>query len=122
MGINLTATSARTPESNVVAERVNRTLSESVRSMLKESKMPNAYRRAAMNYARHSYNRTISKVIGVRTLHEMFFGEPPQNDKVRIFRCTAVAHVHKGTCNSTLSHHAEIGVFSVFIIVFIEYI
>lgn len=111
MGISLTKKYAHTLESSDVAGRMNKTFLENVRTLLKESEMPNVYWGEAMNYPVHFYNRTISKVIGKRTPHKMLFRETPQNDKIRIFRCKPFPHFQNTNRNSKLCHQAEIEVF-----------
>ena len=94
-GIRHEFTIPKTPEQNGVAERMNRTLGETVRSMLSESGVKKRFWAEALMTATYLRNRspTIS-VIGM-TPYEAWTGKKPSVDHLRIFGSACFAHVPK---------------------------
>src|ERR1700722_18946751 len=84
-----------TPEHNGVAERANRTIVESARSMLHGAKLTLSYWGEAVMTAVYVRNRCPSKVVVNKTPFEAWSGEPPSVGHLRVFGCTAYAHVSK---------------------------
>src|SRR6202522_333476 len=66
-----------TPEHNGVAERLNRTLLERVRSMLHASGLPKFLWGEAIKHAVYLKNRTATKVLDGKTPYEVFHGTKP---------------------------------------------
>src|SRR5271168_512426 len=66
-----------TPEHNGVAERLNRTLLERVRSMLHASGIPKFLWGEAIKHAVYLKNRTATKVLDGKTPYEVFHGTKP---------------------------------------------
>ena len=82
----------KTPEQNGVAERLNQTLVESVRSMLSYAKLPQKFWAEAAVYLR---NRITTKAVTGMTPFEAWSGEKPGVGHLRAFGCAANAHVTK---------------------------
>lgn len=95
VGISYTTTSAHTPESNGLAERMNRTLLDKVRALLKEAGMPDRFWGEAARHAAYLYNRSASRVLGMITPYESFFGKPPKIHNIRVFGIQAYSHIHR---------------------------
>ena len=83
------------PEQNGTAERMNRTLVESVRSMLADSKLPHRFWAEALSTAVYLQNRSPTKVLQGITPIEAWTGKKPDVSSLRIFGCAAYAHVPK---------------------------
>ena len=60
----------KTPEQNGVAERMNRTLVETVRSMLVDSNLPHAFWAEALSTATYLRNRSPTKAVVGMTPYE----------------------------------------------------
>ncbi len=94
-GIKHELTIPYTPEQNGIAERLNRTLIESVRSMLMESHLPKSFWAEALTTAVYLRNRSPTKVMEDRTPHEALFGNKAKVSHLRIFGCYCYAHIEK---------------------------
>ena len=79
------------PQQNGVAERMNRTLMESARSMLTHEGLPDRYWAEAVATAAYVRNRTPTTT--VKTPYEMWYGKRPNIQHLRLFGCIAYAHV-----------------------------
>jgi transposase InsO family protein len=84
-----------TPEHNGVAERANRTIVESARSMLHGAQLTLSYWGEAVMTAVYVRNRCPSKAVANKTPFEAWSGEQPSVGHLRVFGCTAFAHVPK---------------------------
>ena len=80
------------PEQNGVAERMNRTLVETTRSMLVNSNLPHSFWAEALSYLR---NRSPTKAVAGMTPYEGWTGEKPRVDGLRVFGCQAFVHIPK---------------------------
>jgi len=82
------------PEQNGVAERMNRTLVESARSMIAHAGLSNSFWAEAIATAAHVKNRTPSNAIknGVAPV-ERWYGKKPNVSHLKVFGCMAYAHV-----------------------------
>ncbi|GJT16124.1 ribonuclease H-like domain-containing protein [Tanacetum coccineum] len=78
---------ARTPQQNGVAERRNRTLIESVRTMLADSKLPTNFWAEAVNTACYVQNRVLVVKPHNKTSYELFHGRTPTLSFMRPFGC-----------------------------------
>ena len=67
----------KTPEQNSVAERLNRTLVESVRSMISDAKLPQKFWAKALSTAVYLRNRSPTKAVTGMTPYEAWSGEKP---------------------------------------------
>ena len=94
-GVRHELTIPKTPEQNGVAERMNRTLVKSVRSMLSHAKLPHKFWPEALSTAVYLQNLSPTKAVKGMTLFEAWTGEKPNVKHLRIFGCTAYAHVPK---------------------------
>ena len=94
-GVRHERTIVKTPEQNGVAERINRTLIETVRSMLADSKLPPKFWAEALATATYLHNRSPTKAVTGATPHEAWMGEKPRVDHLKAFGCAAYAHIPK---------------------------
>ena len=93
-GIHHEKTNAYTPQENGLAERMNRTIVEMARSLLKDANLPNSYWSFAVNHAVHIINRSPTRTLEKSlTPHEAYTGNKPSVTHLRIFGCKAYAHV-----------------------------
>lgn len=83
-----------TPQQNGLAERANRTIIESVRSLLADSKLTHRLWTEAAATSVYVSNRTLSKNTGI-TRYEKFTGTKPDVSHLRIFGQYAVALIQK---------------------------
>lgn len=93
-GIQVQYTVAYSPQQNGVAERKNRLLMEMVRCMMIDAEMPNKYWGEAIITANYLQNRLPTKATE-RTPHELWFTKKSNVNQLRIFGCTAFAHIPK---------------------------
>ena len=94
-GIRHESTIPKTPEQNGVAERLNRTLVESSRSMLLDAKLPHKFWAEAISTAVYLRNLCPTTAIKGMTPYEAWFGEKPKVKHLRVFECGAYAHIPK---------------------------
>ncbi|CAI7798371.1 unnamed protein product [Closterium sp. NIES-53] len=89
-------TSAYSPQSNGVAERVNQTILETARALLIESGVGNSMWPHAVRHTTVARNRVLTKVGNESwVLLERWLGKKLLVDMLRVFGCMAVAHVPK---------------------------
>ena len=104
-GIQRQHTVRAEPHQNGVAERANRTLIESVISMLNESKLPGTFWWDAVAAFTHVHNRSPSSSISSgATPYELWHKSKPDVAHFRIFGCTAYVHVKKDKRKQLQSH------------------
>ena len=94
-GIRHEVTIPHTPQQNGISERLNRTLVECVRTMLADSKLPHRFWAEALSTATYLRNRSPTKVLESITPFEAWYGRKPDVSDLRIFGCSAYAHVAK---------------------------
>ena len=94
-GIRHERTVPKTPEQNGVAERMNRTLVETVRSMLIDAKLAQKFWGEALSTAVYLRNRSRTKAVRGMTPFEAWSKEKPAVGHLRVFGCDAYAHVPK---------------------------
>ena len=94
-GIRHELTVPNTPEQNGVSERMNRSLVESVRSMLYDAHMPRQFWAEALATSTYVRNRCYSSVLKCKTPYEAFYNKKPDVHDFKIFGCTAYAHIPK---------------------------
>ena len=92
-GITHLRTTPYTPEQNGIAERINRTLVESARSMLHSRSLPSGYWGFAVETANYLRNRLPSKAVVAKTPFEVWSGRQPDLSHLRIFGCNCFVHV-----------------------------
>ncbi|KAH9671138.1 hypothetical protein KPL70_017236 [Citrus sinensis] len=86
-GIQRQFTVAYTPQQNEVAERMNRTLTERIRAMLRTAGLPNSFWAKAAKTACYIVNRSPSTVIGLKTAMEMWTGKLADYSYLHAFGC-----------------------------------
>ena len=86
-GIRHERTIAKTPEQNGVAERMNRTLVESVRSMLADTNISHTFWAEALSTTVYLRNRNPTKAIYGKTPYEALTEEKPDVAHLRTFEC-----------------------------------
>ena len=74
---------------------MNRTLVETVRSMLDDSRLPRSFWAEALSTAVHLRNCSPTKAVSGMTPFEAWTGEKPNVDYLRAFGCTAYSHIAK---------------------------
>ena len=77
-----------TPEQNGVAERYNRTVVETARSPLIESKLPKCYWLRAVDTAAYVRN-LVKRDKNEKNPYEKFWGRKPKTDHLKVFGCLA---------------------------------
>ena len=98
-GIKHEFTMAHTSKQNGVAERQNRTLVETVRAFLYDGndKPDRSLWGEAFMTANYIKNRMPSRVIGMQTPHEVFFGHKAGIDHLRVWGADCVVHLPDAT-------------------------
>ncbi|GJW19119.1 retrovirus-related pol polyprotein from transposon TNT 1-94 [Tanacetum coccineum] len=76
----------RTPQSNGVVERKNRTLQEMSRTMLNEQSLPQKFWCNAVDTSTYILNRILIKAILGKTPYELLRGRKPTLDYFKVFR------------------------------------
>ncbi len=94
-GIRHEKTNPKTPQQNGVAERLNRTLVESARSMLLNANLSKQYWAEAVSMAVYLRNRCPIKAVEGKTPYEAWYGQKPKVDHLIVFGCDAFAHIPK---------------------------
>ena len=86
-GISRQHTNPYCPEQNGVAERFNRTIIESARSMLIHAKLPLVFWAEACDTAVYTHNRSPTTSLKDKTPFECLFGRKPNVSHLRVFSC-----------------------------------
>lgn len=95
-GIKHELTVPYSPRQNGVAERMNKTLVESARSMIAHARLLKAYRAEAISTAFYLRNRMpTASIKGNTTPYEGWDERKPNVSHLRVFGCMAYAHVPK---------------------------
>ena len=94
-GIRHEYTVPKTPQQNGVAERMNRTLVEAVRSMLSDAKLPKCFWAEALATAVYLRNRSPTNAVQGKTPHEAWTNEKSSVDHLKVFGCLCYSHVAK---------------------------
>ncbi|GJV78765.1 retrovirus-related pol polyprotein from transposon TNT 1-94 [Tanacetum coccineum] len=84
-GITHNFSAPRTPQSNGVVERKNRTLQEMSRTMLNEQSLPQKFWCNAVDTSTYILNRILIRVILGKTSYELLRGRKPTLDYFRVF-------------------------------------
>jgi hypothetical protein len=92
-GIKHELTTADTPQHNGVAERMNRTLVERVRTMLIDANLPDGYWWDALRYAALLHNASPTRSLSDSTPEEAWSGNKPDLSRLRVFGCKAFVHI-----------------------------
>ena len=94
-GVRHELTVPKTPQQNGVAERLNRTLVEMVRTMLVESKLNQRFWGEAMSTAAYLRNRCPTKAVEGMTPFEALYGTKPNVKHLRAFGCVCYPLIMK---------------------------
>jgi hypothetical protein len=94
-GIQRQTTAPYSPEQNGVAERANRTIVEHARSMIHAKDLGYEYWGEAVATATYLKNRSPTRAVPSSTPEEAWTGNKPSVAHLRVFGCTAYAHVPK---------------------------
>ena len=92
-GIKKQITVPYTPQQNGVAERMNRTIVESVRSMLHKADLPLSFWAEAVATAVFLRNRSPTIHVHNATPFECYYSRKPDVSFLRVFGCNAYVHV-----------------------------
>jgi transposase InsO family protein len=84
------------PQQNGVAERMNRTIISKARCMLSNSSLSQKFWTKAASTACHLINCSPSTAIDKKTPLEVWSSSPYDYSQLRVFGCTAYAHVDNG--------------------------
>ncbi|KAG7597916.1 Reverse transcriptase RNA-dependent DNA polymerase [Arabidopsis suecica] len=95
-GIQRHRTCAYTPQQNGVAERMNRTVMEKVRSMLSDSGLPKKFWAEATHTASILINKTPSAALNFEIPDKKWSGKAPIYSYLRRFGCIAFVHTDDG--------------------------
>nr|ABA99467.1 retrotransposon protein, putative, Ty1-copia subclass [Oryza sativa Japonica Group] len=85
-----------TPQQNGVAKRMNRTIISEARCLLSNARMNKRFWAEAANTACYLINRSPSIPLNKKTPIEVWSGMPADYSQLRVFGCTAYAHVDNG--------------------------
>ena len=92
-GIVRHRTTAGTPQQNGLAERFNRTVLERIRCMLISAGLPKVFWAEVVITAAFLMNRCPSIALSFKTPEEVWSSHPPDYSKLRVFGCSAYAHI-----------------------------
>jgi hypothetical protein len=108
-GIRQELTTPHTPQLNGVAERLNLTLMEKVRTILSHCGAPEYFWPDCLRAAVHVHNRITHKSLPADiTPFFRWYGKLPRVDNLRPFGCIAFAHVPKTTSRGKLDPRSKI--------------
>ena len=85
-----------TPQQNGAAERMNRTIISKARCMLSNAGLNRHFWAEAASIACYLIYRSPSIAIDKKTPIEVWSGSPADYSQLRVFSCTAYAHVDNG--------------------------
>ena len=108
-GIEQTMTPPYSPNMNAIAERANRIIVESARSMLEHAGLPRKFWAEAVVHAARIRNMFFSPRNDTITSYEMMHGVKPVPSYLRIFGCLAWNHVPKDR-RKKLDAKSELGI------------
>uniref|UniRef100_A0A2N9EH16 Integrase catalytic domain-containing protein n=1 Tax=Fagus sylvatica TaxID=28930 RepID=A0A2N9EH16_FAGSY len=94
-GIRHEKTIPGTPQHNGVTERINRTLIEKVRCMLRMAKLPKSFWAKAVQTACYLINRSSSVPLDFDIPERVWTGEDASYAHLKVFGCKTFAHVPK---------------------------
>src|SRR5579872_5680303 len=97
------------PEQNGVAERANRTLIESARTMMQHAKLPTEFWAEAVSHAATLANIT-PREGQAKTPQELMWGRKPNVQNMRVFGCESFAHVDR-SLRQKFDPTSSIGIF-----------
>ena len=98
-GIKPELTTPDTPQHNGVAEQMNQTLLDKVRTMLIDADLPEVYWFKALIYAAHLHNVSPTRALDNTTPEEAWSGNKPDVSHLHIFGSKAFVHVPASQCH-----------------------
>ena len=98
-GIEHNPTAGYSPQSNGVAERMNRTLFDMACTMLDAAGAPLELWAEAILAANHTRNRLPSRTLGGKSPHEAWNNQKPTVGHIRKWGCKVYCHINKETRN-----------------------
>ena len=84
------------PEQNGIAERLNRTIVKSARSMLLHASLPQQFWAEAVNTAVYLHNRSPTVALKDKTPYECWYSSKPNVSNLRVFGCLSFVHTPDG--------------------------
>jgi transposase InsO family protein len=94
-----------TSPQNSKAERVLRTLNNSVRTLMLHASMPPSYWVEALAAATYLLNQRPSSSIGDKVPYVRLHGKPPQYDHLRVFGCLCYPNLHATSAHKLAARH-----------------
>ena len=94
-GVRHEFTVPKTPQQNGVAERMNRTLVEAVRSMLSDAQLPKKFWAEALSTAVYLRNRSPTAAVQGKMPFEAWTKQKPDVGHLKAFGCLCYAHIAK---------------------------
>jgi transposase InsO family protein len=110
-GIKHEFTTIYTPQQNGVAERLNRTLLEKARCLLRARNVPLAFWGEAIKMANFLRNHLATKICEDKTPIEIWTGRKPSIAFIKTFGCKAFVHIPRPYWEGKLGPRAERGMF-----------
>jgi hypothetical protein len=92
-GTEVRSTLPSTPQHNGIAERANRTIFESARTMMAHCKLPKEFWGDAVLYGIHIRNRCLTTADKKKTPFELWTGMRANVGHIRVFGCDAYMHI-----------------------------
>ena len=92
LGVTIQCTTPETPEQNGRVERLNRTLGDSMQSMLNTSNLSDEYWGYALYTANYVRNMLVTPTQPVSP-YKLFFKRDPPLAHLRVFGCEAIVHI-----------------------------
>ena len=92
-GISRQLTAAYTPQQNGIAERKNRTIMNSTRSMLVDRKVPKEFWPEAVNWTVYLLNRSPTVVVHDKTPEEVWKNQVPSIEHLKVFGWVGYVHI-----------------------------
>ena len=92
-GIRHQTTVPYSPAQNGLAERINRTLVETARSMMHHASVPTQFWAEATNTALYLKDRSPCVALKDKTPYQCMFNEKPDVSNLKVFGCTAFVHI-----------------------------
>ena len=92
-GIRHRKSTPNTPQQNGIAERKNRSLLNTARSMINAANLDSKFWEEAIATACYLQNRTYHKSIGLSTPYELWYGQKLHIKDLKVFGCPAYAYV-----------------------------
>ena len=108
-GIEYNPMAGHSPQSNGVAERINRTLFEKACTMLRSSSAPPELWGEAVLAAAHIRNRLPTSTLNGKTPHEAWTGKKPTVAHIRKWGCKVYRHINKTTGRKKLDDKSMVG-------------